>query len=292
MTQGYKAARIQSRKEASRDVQAYLDWWTLAGLSAPVGEAPADWLRRESATVSWQDAHPPADPLAHSLARERIAQPDAVQPDAVQPDSAALVPLSSGVASLARALPAMPCIDFPGEWSAFQQWLAQAPEVPGAQWQKPRILPTGPQNAPLMIVSACPEKADYKAGHLLAGDAGKLTARMLRAIGLAKDECYIASIAMTRPLGARLDSASEAELSALLWHHIKLAKPKRLLILGNDAARIIAQDDLAAVNEKLLHINRNGLEVSAVAIPHPDFLLGKPERKANVWKSLKLLIRK
>jgi uracil-DNA glycosylase len=82
-----------------------------------------------------------------------------------------------------------------------------------------------------------------------------------------------------------------AELQHLLWHHIEIAKPGRLLLVGNDMARVVAGVSRTEASGKLLNINQNGVNVEAVAVPHPATLLSRPAQKAAAWDSLKLLKR-
>ena len=109
------------------------------------------------------------------------------------------------------------------------------------------------------------------------------------AIGLAREQCYLASLALTRPPGGRVDAGDLAALTPLLWHHLALARPDRLLLLGSDLTMLAAGTDLAAARGRLLNINHDGVTVTAAAIQHPLLLLDRPARKAAAWDSLKLL---
>ena len=61
----------------------------------------------------------------------------------------------------------------------------------------------GEAGAPLMLLTAWPEIDDQRDGVLFSGPAGALLDAMLRAIGLTRDQCYVASLAVTRPPGGR-----------------------------------------------------------------------------------------
>lgn len=249
---------------------SHLDWWTLAGLETLTDEAPRNWLAAP-ADVPIKSQPAASAPRADQnllLQKRRTVEP----PQEISSPQAPLAPLA-----------------MPGEWDAFQQWLASDDRVPGTGWHQQRILPSGPQGAALMLLSLTPEMDDYASGNLHGGAPGVLLDAMLRAIGLTRAQCYLASLAMTRPPGGRLGSGDIAALTPLLWHHIRLARPDRLLIFGSDLAQLLASTDLAAARGQLLIINHDGVKVEAVAIQHPLLLLDRPARKAAAWDSLKRL---
>ena len=246
------------------------DWWSLAGVDALVGEQPAGWL-----------VTPPANDAAGTKPK-RIAhiEPEpAPLPAALQRPAAPEVVKSKGP------------VVFPDDWNEFQSWLATHEDVPGSQWDARRVLPVGQPGAPLMLLTAWPEIDDQRDGILFSGAAGQLLDAMLLAIGTARGDCYVASLAVTRPAGGRCDGEEAAELGRLLWHHLRLAKPGRLLLIGGDIVRMAAEIALPDARGKLLDINQDGGKVDAVAVAHPAMLLARPAQKAAAWDSLKLFNR-
>lgn len=250
--------------------QSYSDWWSLAGVEALVGETPAGWL-----------AAPPANDPAPVRPKMTVAvEPEQVPlPAALQRQQVAEAPAAKGP------------VELPTEWATFQSWLADHPDVPGSQWDARRVLPVGDAGAPLMLLTAWPEVDDQRDGALFTGPAGKLLDAMLAAIGTTRDEAYLASLAVTRPPGGRCDDAAAAELDRLLWHHLRLARPVRLLLIGGDIVRMAAKIALPDARGRLLDINQDGGKVEAVAIAHPAMLLARPAQKAAAWDSLKLFNR-
>lgn len=177
----------------------------------------------------------------------------------------------------------------PDDRAAFQAWLADDAGVPGTRWHPQRVLPIGTPGAKLMVFALAPEMADHDAGQLFAGDCGRLLDAMLRAIGLARSDCYLASLALTRPPGGRIDAHEMAALTPLLWHHVRLAAPQKLLIFGTDLTQAVLGTDLASVRGNLRDVNQAGVKLTASATQHPMLLLDRPARKAAAWDSLKLL---
>ena len=250
--------------------ESYSDWWSLAGVDALVSEQPAGWL-----------AVPPANDAAASKPKRVVeAEPEPL------PLPAALQRQETPEA----AEPKGPVV-FPDDWNEFQSWLATGADVPGSQWDARRILPVGEAGAPLMLLTAWPEIDDQQDGTLFSGDAGKLLDAMLRAIGMARADCYVASLAVTRPAGGRCHGPDAAELDRLLWHHLRLAKPERLLLIGSDITRMAAATALPDARGRLLNINQDGAKMETVAVAHPVMLLARPAQKAAAWDSLKLFNR-
>ncbi|MGV3730366.1 MAG: uracil-DNA glycosylase family protein [Sphingopyxis sp.] len=250
--------------------ESYCDWWSLAGVEALVGEQPAGWL-----------AVPPANDAAVSPPKriaETVTEPQSL-PAALQPRRAEQLAEQKGPVAL------------PDDWHEFQQWLATSDEVPGSQWDARRVLPVGDAAAPLMLLTAWPEIDDQREGQLFAGAADKLLEAMLQAIGLKRSQCYAASLAVTRPPGGRIDARDAAELDRLLWHHVRIARPQRLLLIGSDILRMATGLALPDARGKLLDVNQDGGKLETIAVTHPAILLARPAQKAAAWDSLKLFNR-
>lgn len=249
--------------------ESYHDWWSLAGVDALVGEVPAGWLDVPVAN----DVAPQARPLP--LAEPEPAPlPAALQRQEVREEARAKGP-----------------VVLPDDWDTFRSWLATGDDVPGSQWDARRVLPMGEAGAPLMLLTAWPEIDDQRDGTLFAGAAGQLLDAMLRAIGTTRAECYLASLAVTRPPGGRCTAQDAAELDRLLWHHLRLARPGRLLFVGSDILRMARNMTLADARGKLLDVNQEGGKVEAVAVASPAMLLARPAQKSAAWDSLKLFNR-
>lgn len=247
-------------------IESHRSWWQLAGLETLVGEAPQNWLA-------------PRPEISAETPRTEAATPALAR----RAEPVAAVPTPT------IAPPPLAPLAMPGDWTAFQAWLAADPAVPGTRWHPQRILPAGAPGAKLMVLALSPEMADHDAGQLFAGDCGRLLDAMLRAIGLDRADCYLASLALTRPPGGRIDAADMAALTPLLWHHLRLAAPQKLLLFGTDLAQAVLGSDLAALRGSLRDVNQAGVKVAATAVQHPLLLLDRPARKAAAWDSLKLL---
>ncbi|WP_313808950.1 uracil-DNA glycosylase family protein [Sphingobium sp.] len=175
------------------------------------------------------------------------------------------------------ALPRLPSFD------AFRLWLAEDAAQPERRWPGTIILPEGPVNAPLMVITDMPDPADIGAGALLSDRAGQLFDAMLRAIGLKRADVHLASLFLSRPPGGMVEASDLTAAAARISTHVMLAAPQRLLLLGDRTARTL-------LPEGARFFNHEGGTLPALATFHPRLLLGQPAAKAECWRLLQGLI--
>jgi DNA polymerase len=167
-----------------------------------------------------------------------------------------------------------------------QQWLASSADLPLASATGRRILPHGPENAPVMLLGDTPALEDYAAGQPIGGEAWELAKRMLAAIGLSPDEAYVASLSPIHAPGARLKDRDRDDIAEIARRHIGLARPQRLLLFGDGPCRALLGKPLPAARG---HVHRvEG--VRTVATFHPRSLINQPSNKSLAWKDLLLLM--
>jgi uracil-DNA glycosylase family 4 len=178
----------------------------------------------------------------------------------------------------------------PGTLELFQHWIASDSGQPERRWPGPVLLPTGPADAPLMIITDMPDAADMAAGTLMGDAAGRLLDAMLRAIGLKRDDVHVGSLFFSRPPGGMVEASDLITIAERVRLHVSLARPRRLLLLGDRTKRalIAANDGMDA--KGLRDFNHQGGIVPAVATFHPRLLLTQPMAKAECWQDLQSLI--
>jgi len=235
------------------------------------GEYGDQWRQSlASALEWWRDAG--VDSLVADEPRDWLALPVA---------RTTPVPNTPAVASA-------PVEVLPDTIHGFLEWrLGDA--APEADWHTPRIGPSGTVGADLMILTDMPEAEDTNT--LMTGAPGRLLDRMLAAIGESRDSVYLASLAAARPLAGRIPGDVEARLIQLARHHIALAAPKRLLLLGQAASRVRGTTNGSVLGNAEQDSKDFGPEMFVVASYHPRFLLERPAAKAEAWKHLVLLSR-
>lgn len=179
----------------------------------------------------------------------------------------------------------------PATHSDFVDWLMTSDEVPTAGPATRRLPPAGVAGSSIMVMVDMPDSNDHAAGQLLSGDAGILFDRMLAAIGLNREAIYLAPLCPGRPATGQIGDEHLPRLAEIARHHVKLAAPKRVWLLGQTTSRAVLGIDAVAARGKLHLINHSGGKVEVVASLHPRLLLQNPSRKAGTWADMHLLMK-
>jgi len=170
--------------------------------------------------------------------------------------------------------------------SELREWLASSALLPLASETARRILPHGPEQAAVMLLSDAPTLDDYTAGQPIGGEAWALATRMLAAIRIAPENAYSASLSCFHTPGARMTAQDREACADIARSHIKLVKPQRLLLLGDGPTQALLGK---RVIEARGHVHKvEG--VRTVATFHPRHLIKRSLDKALAWQDLLLLM--
>jgi uracil-DNA glycosylase family 4 len=137
-------------------------------------------------------------------------------------------------------------------------------------------------------VGEAPGAEEDRQGEPFVGRAGQLLNAMLRAIGLARGEVYIANVVKCRPPGNRDPSRAEAgECLPYLERQIALLRPRILLAVGRIAAQNLLSTDapLARLRRQVHTFGHS--RVPLIVTYHPAYLLRTPGDKRKAWEDLK-----
>ena len=167
-----------------------------------------------------------------------------------------------------------------------QQWLSSSINLPLAGPAAKRVLPHGPEEAAIMLLSDAPTLEDAAAGQPIGGEAWLLTQRMLAAIGFTAEDAYSASLSCFSSPGARMSEKDRKACAEIARQHVRLAKPKRLLLLGEGPCQaLLGKGHIAARG----HVHKvEG--VRTVVTFHPRQLINQPSKKSMAWRDLLLLM--
>jgi uracil-DNA glycosylase family 4 len=150
------------------------------------------------------------------------------------------------------------------------------------------VFGVGNQRAEWLVVGEAPGAEEDRQGEPFVGRAGQLLNSMLRAIGLAREQVYIANVLKCRPPGNRDPGPSEAaECLPYLEQQIALIKPKIMLAVGRIAAQNLLRTDktLGSLRQQ---VHRFGIsQVPLIVTYHPAYLLRTPADKRKSWEDLK-----
>lgn len=154
--------------------------------------------------------------------------------------------------------------------------------------RKQTVFGTGHHKADWLIIGEAPGADEDRQGEPFVGRAGQLLTQMLRAIGLAREEVFIANILKCRPPNNRDPNIEEVNAcQSYLYRQIELLEPKIVLALGRIAAQSLTNSDtpIGKMRGKLYHLEKNNIPL--VVTYHPAYLLRSPREKRKVWEDLK-----
>lgn len=171
----------------------------------------------------------------------------------------------------------------PDTLALFREWLARAP---GANGRSKAVLPQGEEGAEVMLIAEAPGREEVAAGAPIGGEAAALMDRMLAAIGLHRAQAYFANLSCFYAPGAKPTSRDLEECANVMCHHIALARPKRLILLGEGPARALLGKTMAEARGRIHRVEG----IRGVVTFHPRLLLDRPSNKAGAWKDLLLLM--
>lgn len=152
------------------------------------------------------------------------------------------------------------------------------------------VFGVGNPAARLMFVGEGPGADEDAQGLPFVGRAGQLLNNMIAAMGLKREECYIANIVKCRPPGNRTPEPEEANTcSPFLFRQIDVVRPQVLVALGATAATYLlgARQPLAGLRGRV-HAFRG---MSLIVTYHPAFLLRDPRQKKEAWADLQIAMK-
>ena len=154
------------------------------------------------------------------------------------------------------------------------------------------VFGVGDPAADWMIVGEAPGQEEDRRGEPFVGRAGQLLDEMLKAVGLAREQVFIANILKCRPPNNRDPSAEEAAACRrFLDRQIELVSPRIVLAVGRIAAQHLLGTDapVGRLRGRMHQLSEGGLPV--VVTYHPAYLLRSPTQKRKAWQDLVLARR-
>lgn len=243
--------RLEPSDLTRAEAMSLLAWWVEAGVDVAVQDEPRDWRR--------------ASPV--SQARE----------------SAPALPLPTQSAPGPQLAPRS---ERPATLEAFHAWLAESADLPLFRAGAARALPHGPAGAEIMLLTGIPAPEDTAEGKPIGGTAWTLTERMLRAVGIVPTQAYVAALTCFSGTGTRFTAADSEACRETILAQIALAGPRRLLLLGDQPAKLLLGQPMASARGKLHRLA--GIQ-AAVTFP-PRHLLQNNAHKALAWADLLLIM--
>ena len=149
------------------------------------------------------------------------------------------------------------------------------------------VFGVGNPDADLMFVGEAPGADEDIQGVPFVGRAGQLLTKIIEAIGLQREDVYIANVIKCRPPQNRNPEHDEVDTcEPFLFQQIDVIKPTVIVALGTFAARALLRtlDPISRLRGRVFEYR------GAKLIPtfHPAYLLRNPSSKREVWEDMKL----
>ena len=153
------------------------------------------------------------------------------------------------------------------------------------------VFGTGNKNAKLMFIGEGPGADEDRLGEPFVGKAGKLMNMAFDAVGIKREEVYIANIVKCRPPGNRNPENDEA-IACLdyLRNQVILVQPEIIVLLGSIALKNILGQEYGITSSRGNWIEKKG--ISYLPTWHPAALLRDEDKKIDFINDLKLVVNK
>jgi uracil-DNA glycosylase family 4 len=170
------------------------------------------------------------------------------------------------------------------------------------QGRKQIVFGVGNPRADLMFVGEGPGADEDTQGEPFVGRAGQLLNNMIKAMGIRREDVYIANVVKCRPPGNRTPERDECETcSPFLMRQIAVVKPKVVVALGAVASKsLLAMNasmsdlrgrfyDFMPTGARSIDPNWQGTKLAVTY--HPAYLLRDPRQKGEAWKDLQMVMK-
>jgi uracil-DNA glycosylase len=199
-------------------------------------------------------------------------------PVAIAPDTSALEPMKR---ERARTSPSADTQD----WTALEQTVAQCTLCGLHTARTQTVFGVGNHEAQWLFIGEAPGAEEDRQGEPFVGRAGQLLNAMIFAIGLKREDVYIANVLKCRPPNNRDPQPNEvAKCEPYLIRQIGLIQPRLIVALGRHAAHSLLKTDLPLAKLRGQRLNYHGTPL--VVTYHPAYLLRNPVDKRKAWVDL------
>jgi uracil-DNA glycosylase len=188
------------------------------------------------------------------------------------------------VAPVAAAAPVASGLD----WPQLRERVAGCTRCALSATRTQTVFGVGNTQADWLIVGEAPGADEDRQGEPFVGRAGQLLNSMLRAIGLSREQVFIANVLKCRPPGNRDPAPQEiAECLPYLERQIALIKPKIMLAVGRIASQALLNTTVPLGRLRQQVHAFGASRVPLVVTYHPAYLLRTPVDKRKAWEDLK-----
>jgi uracil-DNA glycosylase len=157
--------------------------------------------------------------------------------------------------------------------------------------RKQTVFGVGSAKPRVAFFGEAPGADEDRQGEPFVGRAGQLLNSMLKAIGLKREQVFIANILKSRPPNNRDPRPEEVQACIpYLFRQIELVNPQLILCVGRIAAQTLLETD-TSIGKLRGQLHRIAGNRPMVVTYHPAYLLRSPGEKRKSWADLLLALR-
>ncbi len=177
-------------------------------------------------------------------------------------------------------------------WEALRERVAGCTVCSLHETRTQTVFGVGNREADWLVIGEAPGADEDRQGEPFVGRAGQLLNEMLAALGLAREQVYIANILKCRPPNNRDPRPEEAaSCEPFLQRQIALIRPRIILSVGRISAQNLLKSD-EPVGRLRGRVHQYGEQrIPLVVTYHPAYLLRSPVEKRKAWQDLLLARR-
>jgi DNA polymerase len=173
------------------------------------------------------------------------------------------------------------------DWDSLRAAVAacQRCELHGTRTQT--VFGVGNPQARWMFIGEAPGAEEDRQGEPFVGRAGQLLTSMIRALGLRREDVFIANVLKCRPPGNRDPRPSEAaSCRTYLERQVALVNPTLVIAVGRIAAQnlLATETPIAKLRGKVHAFGSRSWPL--LVTYHPAYLLRTPGEKRKAWADL------
>jgi DNA polymerase len=221
------------------------------------------------------DGAAPREPDGHRIGADSPASAAAVTPQGTAAGSAAADPVAGM------------------DWHRLQEAVVSCRACELCETRTQTVFGVGDRQAQLMVIGEAPGADEDRQGEPFVGRAGQLLTLMLLAIGLKREQVFIANVLKCRPPGNRDPRPEEAlRCEPFLMRQIALIRPQVLLSVGRISAQKLLKTDapIGGLRGRWFAFGPDGTPLTVTY--HPAYLLRSPDQKAKAWQDLLQVARR
>ncbi len=170
---------------------------------------------------------------------------------------------------------------------SLQTMVSGCERCPLSRTRNKTVFGSGNPDADWLFVGEAPGRDEDRQGEAFVGKAGQLLNAMLFALGLTRDDVFIANVLKCRPPDNRDPMGEEVvRCEPYLHRQVDLVQPKVIVAMGRFAAQALLRsgDNISRMRGQQYEYRETGIPL--VVTYHPAYLLRTPDQKGKVWDDL------